>query len=77
MIIQEMAEKITEIEKTRGVSIYMKYDTWTQCYSFMMDDRKRELTRNVPVTEIMTWSIDILERYLNQMAHDLEIGVMS
>jgi hypothetical protein len=55
----------------------MKYDTWAQCYSFMMDDRKRELTRNVPVTEIMTWSIDILERYLNQMAHDLEIGVMS
>jgi hypothetical protein len=77
MTIQEMTKKIAEVEKEREVSIYFKYDCYILCYVFLMSNNKYELTRNVPVTEIMTWDIGMLELYLNEMAHDLEIGVLS
>lgn len=75
MTIQEMAKKIAEIESKHDVFVYFKYDCYIQCYVFMMQTAKHTLTRNVPVTEIVTWTTDILTDYLDEMAHDLEIGV--
>lgn len=77
MTIREMTKKIAEVEKQHDVFVYFKYDCYTECYVFTMDKGKRGITRRVPSMEIVTWNIDILESYLNEMAHDLEIGVLS
>lgn len=75
MTIQEMAKKIAEVEKKHNVFVYFKYDCYTLCYVLLMRNGKHEITKNIPVTEIVTWDTGMLEIYLDKMAHDLEIGV--
>ena len=66
-----MAEKISEIEKDKKVSIYYKYDPYCQQYFFKMCKKDTMLEKSVPVDEIITWNIDILEEHLCNMATKL------
>ena len=71
MTVREMSEKISEIEKDKKVSIYFKYDHYCQQYFFKMYKKDTMLEKSVPVAEIITWSIDILEEHLCNMADKL------
>lgn len=81
MTVHEMMKKIAEVEREKGVFIYVKYDIYTDTYNFSIEKGeqkgKRGIIGHVLTNEIVTWNIDILEDYLNKLADELLSGVIS
>lgn len=76
MQIQEMLEKITEIEKRREVSVYISYDTelgWTFKMYGRSGKHNLRMARTIPPNQITLWDIGMLENFLESMAECIEL----
>jgi hypothetical protein len=74
MTVKYMTEIIAKVEKARDVFIYLSYDD--NAWKFTMYKESKMLSRAIPPNQMAVWNIDILERFLNRMADDIEIGVI-
>lgn len=76
MTVKEMIEVISKIEIKRKVNIYVSYDADIGWKFDMYGLEENNLTHVVPPNQIAVWDLDILERFLNRMADDIEVGVI-
>lgn len=76
MTVKYMTEIIAKVEKARDVIIYVSYDFDMWKFTMVKAGCKYELIRTIPPNQMAVWNIDILERFLNRMADDIEIGVI-
>lgn len=71
MTVQEMTDKVIEIEKRDELVIHFAYEPKEQMYGFYVFKDHARLVRRFPVEEISKWHIEDFEAQLERMSDEI------